>query len=71
MLKALRTSAMLLALVGSATAGEILTPPAPKTPQPQGITVQEPTSDGYNNNDAPYTLTAIALDLIAVLPSLL
>lgn len=32
MLKAIRVSVMLLALVGSAHAGEVLTPPAPQPP---------------------------------------
>ena len=58
MLKAVRVSAMLLVLVGSARAGEVLTPPAP---QPQTNTVQEPTTD---------SLTQTVLDLLAALPSL-
>jgi hypothetical protein len=58
MLKAVRVSAMLLVLVGSARAGEVLTPPAP---QPQANTVQEPTTD---------SLTQTVLDLLAALPSL-
>lgn len=32
MLKAIRVSVMLLALVGTAYAGEVLTPPAPQPP---------------------------------------
>lgn len=67
MLKAVRVSAMLLVLIGSARAGEVLTPPAP---QPQANTVQEPTTNGNIQNEAPYSLTQIALDLLAVLPSL-
>ena len=69
MLKALRTSAMLLALVGAARAGEVLTPPA-APPLNQNI-AQQPAKDGYTDADAPETLTQIALDLLAVLPSLL
>ena len=66
MLKALRTSAMILVLVGSAHAGDILTPPAPKPPQ--GI-VFEPIDDSIDSN-TPDTLAGIALGLLAVLPSL-
>jgi hypothetical protein len=67
MLKALRTSAMILALVGSAHAGDILTPPAPLPPH--SIVIEEPTDDSVNS-DTPGTLAGIALDLLAVLPSL-
>jgi hypothetical protein len=69
MLKALRTSAMLLALVGAARAGEVLTPPA--APPPSQNIVQQSATDGCTADDAPETLTQIALDLLAVLPSLL
>jgi hypothetical protein len=58
MLKAVRVSAMLLVLVGSARAGEVLTPPAP---QPPANTAQEATAD---------SLTQTVLDLLAALPSL-
>jgi len=68
MLKALRTSAMLLALVGAARAGEVLTPPA-APPQGQNV-VQQSTTSSYTF-DASETLTQTALDLLAVLPSLL
>jgi hypothetical protein len=68
MLKALRTSAMLLVLVGSARAGDILTPPAPQPPQT--IVTQEPTADDSVVSDTPDMLTGIALGLLAVLPSL-
>jgi hypothetical protein len=69
MLKALRTSAMLLVLVGSARAGDVLTPPAPQPP-PQDIILQEPTVEDSIATDAPDTLTGIALGLLAALPSL-
>ena len=69
MLKALRISAMLLALVGSAQASDVLTPPAPQPP-PQTATDQGPTTDGSFTNDTPDTVTEIALDMLAVLPSL-
>jgi hypothetical protein len=69
MLKALRTSAMILALVGSAHAGDVLTPPTPQPP-PQSIVTEEPTADDSVISDTPDTLTGIALGLLAVLPSL-
>ncbi len=69
MLKALRTSAMLLIIAGSAQAGEILTPPAPQ--QPQTIVAQEPTTDDSTETETTPTLIIFALDLLAVLPSLL
>jgi hypothetical protein len=69
MLKALRTSAMILALVGSARAGDVLTPPAPQPP-PQSIATQEPTADDSVVSETPDTLNGIALGLLAVLPSL-
>jgi len=67
MLKALRTSVMLLALVGTAHAGDIFTPPAlPPQPALEG----RPSSEDSSTDDAPDTLTEIVLDLLAVLPSL-
>ena len=68
MLKALRTSALLLILVGSAHASDVLTPPAPQPPQT--ATAQEPTTDGSTTYDTTYAMTEIALDMVAVLPSL-
>jgi hypothetical protein len=65
MLKALRTSALILALVGSAHAGDVLTPPVPQPPP--NIVIQEPTTDDSVTSD---TLNGIALGLLAVLPSL-
>lgn len=71
MLKAIRVSAMLLVLVGSAHAGEVLTPPAPTPPQP-ARTAQEPTLNGIMSTpDVSESMTEIALELLAVLPSLL
>ena len=67
MLKAIRVSTMLLVLAGSAYAGEVLTPPAP---QPQANTVQEPTAAGEMQNGSADSITQIALDLLACLPSL-
>jgi hypothetical protein len=59
MRKTLGVAALMLAFCCPALAGEIPNPPAP---QPQANTVQEPTTD---------SLTQIALDLLAALPSLL
>lgn len=67
MLKIVRVSALLLVLVGSVRAGEVLTPPAP---QPQANTVQEPATDGDISTMSADSLTQIALDLFAALPSL-
>lgn len=68
MLKALRISAMLLVLAGSAQAGEILTPPAPQWPRT--LVAQEPAAEDSTDYVTTPTLTIIALDLLAVLPSL-
>jgi hypothetical protein len=63
----------MLALCCPALAGEIPTPPVP-TPPPANA-VQEPTdevtTDGEIQNDALDSLTRAALDLLALLPSLL
>jgi len=67
MLKALRTSVMLLALVGTAHAGDIFTPPVSP---PQNAFVEEPSPADSSADDTPDTLIEIALDLLAVLPSL-
>ena len=74
MMKAVRVSAMLLALVGSAHAGEVLTPPATQPPPPQ--TVQEPitdgimqtplTTDGDMDNGAAATFAQVLLNLLAL-----
>jgi hypothetical protein len=73
MLKAIRVSAMLLALVGSAYAGEVLTPPAPQPPPTSAV--QEPTDGATLNGDistpdVSESLTQITLELLAVLPSI-
>jgi hypothetical protein len=67
MRKTLGVAALMLALCGPALAGEIPNPPAP---QPQANTVQEPTATGDIQNGSADSLTEIALDLLAVLPSL-
>lgn len=66
MLKTIRVCAMLLVLVGSAGAGEILTPPAPQTPRTN-------TAEGFSSNDEDFNETAITTTqiMLTVLVSLL
>jgi hypothetical protein len=75
MRKTLATAALLLTLSCPTFAGEIHTTGAPTPPAPPASAVQEPTdeaiTDGDMQNDAPDSLTQLALDLLAVLPSLL
>jgi hypothetical protein len=77
--KAIRASLLILLLACSAQAGYIPndTPAAPP-PSQQTSAVQEPTDatqdptlDGAMPNDIAYSLTQTALDLLALLPSLL
>ena len=85
MRKTISVAALMLALCCPTLAGEIPNPPAP---QPQGSTVQEPTTDGVTLNGEMQTppgeihtpgemhtgvsgsLARVALDLLAVLPSI-
>jgi hypothetical protein len=69
MRKTLTTAALLLAFSCPAFAGEMGTPGAPTPPPPP--VVQEPTTGGEMQNGATGSLTQIALDILAVLPSLL
>ena len=80
MRKTLGVAALMLALCCPAFAGEIPTPPAPP-PQP-ATAVQEPTDGTTLNGEMPNPgeihttgasdiLTETALDLLALLPSLL
>jgi len=79
MVKAIRASALVLLLACSAQAGiiqnEAPAPPPPSQPanyiQEPTETLQESTENGYMQTDAPSGLTQIALELLAVLPSLL
>ncbi len=77
MRKTLITAALLLAFSCPALAGEMGTPGSPTPPPPQPATaVQEPTDDTTLNGVMPTAgvsniLTEAALDLLAVLPSLL
>jgi hypothetical protein len=70
--KAIRASALILLLACSAQAGYMQNDaPAPPPPPQPASAVQEPTTGGEVSNDVSDTLTGIALDLLAVLPSLL
>ncbi len=78
MVKAIRVSVLLVLLAFSAQAGiiqnETPAPPPPSqpvstTPVPTGEG-DEPTDDGIMQNEAPSGLTQVALDVLAVLPSL-
>jgi len=77
MRKTLGVCLLVLLLTGSANAGIIQN----DTPAPPASAVQEPTNDATVNgemhapgempNDAPDSLTQAALELLALLPSLL
>ncbi len=79
MRKTLTTAALLLAFSCPAFAGEMHTPGSPTPPLPTTANatqepidaVQEPTTGGEIPNDLTDSLTGIALELLAVLPSLL
>lgn len=77
MVKAARTFALILLLACSAQAGIIQNDrPAPlssqpvKTPQGPTDATVEPTAKGDIQNDAASELTQVALEVLAVLPSL-
>ncbi|HKG13596.1 MAG TPA: hypothetical protein VKB12_09655 [Pyrinomonadaceae bacterium] len=67
MRKTLGIATLMLAFCCPALAGEIPNPPAP---QPQGMTVDETATTDVDFASAADTLTQIALDMLAVLPSL-
>lgn len=73
MLNALRASVMLLVLVGTAHAGEIVVPPAPMTMPQSGA--PEPTPETlYAEAEPPEVsegLADTALELLAILTTLL
>lgn len=80
MLKTIRVSALILLLACSAQAGYMQngSPEPPPPPSQPANSVQElsevpdePTVNGYMQNEAPSGLTQIALEMLAVLPSLL
>ena len=71
MRKTLTTAALLLALSCPALAGEMGTPGSP-APPPTSKAVQEPTDgETHTAQGASEGLTQIALELLALLPSLL
>lgn len=67
--KAIRASALILLLTCTARAGWMGNDSPAPAPQPASV-AQEPTTDDEIQNEAADTLTQIALDLLAVLPSL-
>ena len=68
--KAIRASALILLLTCTARAGWMGNEsPTPPPPQPASV-AQEPTTDGDISTTSVESLTQIALDLLAVLPSL-
>ncbi len=79
MRKTLMTATLLLAFSCPSFAGEIATPGSPTPPPPQPVSAvqeptdadQEPTLAGYMPNDVADSLTQTALDLLALLPTLL
>ena len=76
--KTIRASALVLLLACSAQAGimqnDAPAPPPPSQPansvQELSDTSQETSANGIMQNDAPSALTQIALEVLAVLPSL-
>ena len=69
MRKTLGVCLLVLLLSGSAVAGEM--PNLSPAPPPQPTNAVQETTDGEMPNDTAGSLTQIALDLLAVLPSLL
>jgi hypothetical protein len=69
MRKTLGVSLLVLLLTASASAGEIPND-SPAPPSQPTKAVQEPTTNGIMQNGVADSLTQIALDLLAVLPSL-
>jgi hypothetical protein len=67
MRKTLTTAALVLAFCCPALAGEIATPGSPAPPPTTATVAQEPTANGYMQNDSADSLTQIALDLLAAL----
>lgn len=63
--------ALMLALSTSVTAGIMQCPVASPTPEPTASATQEPSVGGIMQNDVAGSLTQTALDLLALLPSLL
>jgi len=70
MRKAISVSALILAFVCSAHAGDMQNDKTGPPPQPSTSVTQQPTTDGEMQNDVADSLTQIALDLLSVFPSL-
>jgi hypothetical protein len=68
MRKALSASALILAFVCSAHAGEIQNDLTGTPPQSSATATQQPTTDGEIQNDLANSLTQVALSVLAVLP---
>ena len=74
MSKTIRASVLILLLACTARADWIpngLTAPPPPPPSAMQEPTDEPTTNGITPNDAAESLTQTALDLLALLPSLL
>jgi hypothetical protein len=69
MRKALSVSALILAFVCSAHAGEMQNG-SPQPPPQSATAVQTTTTDGEMQNGVAESLTQLALNVLAVLPSL-
>ncbi len=67
--KTIRASLLLLLLTCPARAGWIQNGSPDPAPPPSSV-AQEPSADGNIPNHTPNSITGIALDLLAVLPSL-
>jgi len=67
MRKTFLTAALVLAFSFPALAGEIGIPGAPAPPPTVASVAQEPTTNGWIQNDSADGLTQIALDLLAAL----
>jgi hypothetical protein len=67
MRKTLTTAALVLAFSCPALAGEMGIPGSPAPPPTMATVAQEPTANGYMQNESADSLTQIALDLLAAL----
>ena len=67
MRKTFLTAALVLAFSFPTLAGEIGIPGAPAPPPTTASVAQEPTANGYMQNDLADSLTQIALNLLAAL----
>jgi len=70
MRKTIQAAALMLAVSASTYAGEMQFPVTSPPPQQPANVTQEPTTEGEMQNDVADGITQIALNLLAVLPSL-